>query len=76
MPALARQASTQHHVHGTAGLERRRFGADRRSTWRGSRRDEDWIAHLEREAAVRRARFAGSASSVPGSDEESPGDTR
>jgi len=37
--------------------ERRRGGADRRSTWRGSRRDVDWIKHLEEEAAGRRQRL-------------------
>ena len=75
MPALARPSSTQHHVQ-TSASERRRFGADRRSTWRGSRRDDDWIAHMEREAAERRARFARIVSSIPGSDEESPGEMR
>ena len=47
MPALARSSPTASAHHRTAVPERSRFGADRGSTWRGSRRDVDWINRLE-----------------------------
>ena len=35
-------------------VERRLFVGDRRATWRGSRRDVDWVKHFEDEALDRR----------------------
>jgi hypothetical protein len=35
-------------------VERRLFVGDRRATWRGSRRDVDWIKYFEDEALDRR----------------------
>lgn len=35
-------------------IERRSFVGDRRATWRGSRRDADWIRHFEEGARQRR----------------------
>ena len=76
MPALARPSSTQHPTHRTAEPERRRSGADRRSMWRGSRRNGDWIMHLERESADGRERIAGRMPSFSGPANESHTDTR
>ncbi len=56
MPAvMSRPPEAEHRDRSPAG-ERRRGGADRRAVWRGSRRDIDWLRHLEEEAAHRRAR--------------------
>ena len=75
MPALARSSPTASAHHRTAVPERSRFGADRGSTWRGSRRDVDWINRLERAAADRRVRLAGSVPSLSGSVDESQEDS-
>ena len=69
MPTLGRPSPGENRSHRSAAPERRRRGADRRSTWRGSRRDVDWIDHLEREAAERRARLVGSMSPLSRDDE-------
>ena len=37
--------------------ERRVLSADRRATWRGSRRDVDWLEHFQEQAAPRRERL-------------------
>ena len=37
--------------------ERRVLSADRRETWRGSRRDVDWFKHFQDETAARRERL-------------------
>ena len=71
MPPAAHPSSTQHPTHRTAEPERRRFGADRRSARRGSRRDVDWIRHLERESADRRDRHTETLSSLSRLDHES-----
>lgn len=71
MPLVARPSSTQHPTHRTPEPERRRFGADRRSAWRGSRRDVDWIRRLERESADRRDRHSESMPSLSRLEHES-----
>ena len=55
MPAALSRPSEMEYGSRSA-VERRRGGADRRSVWRGSRRDIDWVRHLEEEAAERRGR--------------------
>ena len=52
--------------------ERRRGGADRRSAWRGSRRDVDWITHLEEEAEERRQRLTAERTLSFATDERFP----
>ena len=76
MPAAARLSPPQYSTYRTAEPERRRVGADRRSTWRGGRRDVDWITHLEQESADRRERLARNLPSLSGLENESHRPTR
>ena len=55
MPMKTGRPTVSEASSGASSSERRRLPVDRRSMWRGSRRDEDWVRRFATDASGARA---------------------